>query len=122
MGVCFRLDVLELIHKLLINVQTACRIKYHHVIAVFRGVLYRLPCNDHRVYLTHFKDLYPCLFAYYLQLIDSRRTVHVTGSKQWTLPLILEVLRQLCSMGGLTGALETHHHYDAGGTVGEFYP
>ena len=94
--------------------QTACGIEDNNIIAVILGVLHSLLGNDNGIYLSHLEHLYACLVAYYLELIDSRRTVNVTGCQQGSLAHFLEMLGKLCCVGSFTRALETHHHNDAG--------
>ena len=51
-----RLDVLQLVHKLLVNVQTTCRVEENIVVAVILGELDSFLSNLNGIGLSHFKD------------------------------------------------------------------
>ena len=107
------LDVFQLVHERFVNVQTSRSIQQNNVEAVVLGVFYALFCDLHRVGLTHLENVSACLFADYLQLVDSRRSVYITGNQQRTPVLRDKVLCKLCAVGGLTGTLQTAHHDNA---------
>ena len=50
-----RLDVLQLVHKLLVNVQTTCRVEENIVVAVILGELDCFLCYLNGICLPHFK-------------------------------------------------------------------
>ena len=85
--------------------QTSGGIQHYNIKTVVLGVSDALFCDLHRVGLTHFEDMRACLFADYLQLVDSRRSVDIAGNKQRTAVLRDKVLCELCAVGGLTGTL-----------------
>ena len=82
--------------------QTTRSIKDNDIVAVVLSVLYSLLGDDNGVYLSHIKHLDARLFAYHLQLVDSRRTVHVTSRQQGTLAHAEKMLCKLCRMSCLT--------------------
>ena len=99
---CDLLDVLELVHKLLINVQTSCRIYDNKVVTVILSVLKTLFYNLSRVDLTHFKDGYLGSLSDNFQLVNSRRSVNVGSYQQRSLSVLFEHLCKLSRMGSLT--------------------
>ena len=111
-GVRQSLDVLELLHESLVNVETSGGVDNKDIVTVVLSVFQGFAGDSHRAYLTHFKDLYVSLLTDYLKLIDSSRTVDVAGSQQGTVSFLFQELSQLCGMGGLTGTLESAHHDD----------
>jgi hypothetical protein len=122
-GLHRRLDGLQLVHQGLIDMQPSCGIQKDHVVAVVPGVLDGLLGNVYRVRLTHFKHRDIQLFAHYLQLVDSGRTVHIAGHQQRPLAeLSAHQARQLGAVGGLTGTLQTHHHHNGGALGGKGQP
>ena len=104
-----RLDVLELIHKLLINMQTACRVKNYIIVALISRERNRLFSYAHGVFVALFKNRNPRLFADYLQLFDCRRAVNVTGNQQRAVIFFFEHKREFCRMRCFTGALKAAH-------------
>ena len=106
------LDVPQLVHQRLVDVQTAGGIQKYHVVAVVGGVFHRLPGDGHGVDLPHFKHGNVQLLAHHLQLVDGGGTVHVAGHQQGPFAVLAaHEARQLCAVSGFTGALETHHHH-----------
>ena len=95
--------------------ETACGIQEHHVVAVLLGMLHGGLGNVHRVCGAHLEHRDAKLSAHDLQLLDSGGTVHVTGHQQGVLAVLFHQARQLCTIGGLTGALEAHQHDHCGG-------
>ena len=113
------LDVPQLVHQRLVDMQTAGGIQKHHVIAVVSGVLHRFPGDGHGVDLPHFKHRDVQLLAHHLQLGNGGRTVHVAGRQQRALAeLAAHQAGQLRAVGGFTGALQAHHHDHRGPAVG----
>ena len=79
------LDVLQFLHQFFIDMQTTCCIDEDDIIAVFRCVFQRFLGNFHGTeFVPHFKYGNVVVFPNYLQLFDSRRTIHVTGYQQIT--------------------------------------
>ena len=107
-------QILQFVHELGVDVQTAGGIQDHHVIAVILGKPQCLLGNDPRIDLSHFKDLDTGTLAHHLQLVDRRRTVNIACHQQRKMPFLFQHLRQLGGMSRLTGALQAAHHDDAG--------
>ena len=117
MDIC--LDILQLIHELLVNMQAAGGIQKNQIIAVVGGIFQRLPRNTHRVALPHLKNRDVQLLAHYLQLGNGGGTVHIAGHQQRPLAVLpAHMARQLGAVGGFTGALQTHHHHNGGALGG----
>ena len=78
------LDLLQLLHHALIDMQTTRSIQNHDIIAVFLSMLHRRFCDVNRaVARAHGKDFHLLFLAVDLQLFNRCRTVNVTGYKQW---------------------------------------
>ena len=107
-----RLDVLQLLHQLFVDVQASGSIQDDDVVAVVLGVLDCVFGNLHRTDGAHLKDRCIDLCSDYLQLLDSSRAVNVTGNQQRAFALLAEHPCQLCRVGGLTGTLQAAHHND----------
>ena len=99
--------------------QAAGGVDNHQVVAVVLGVFQGFGGDFHRVFLAHFKDLGPGLFADDFQLVDGCRTVNVAGHQQRAVPLVLEIPGELGRMGGFTASLKAAHEHHAGGLGGE---
>ena len=100
-----RLDVFQLVHQLLVDVQPAGGIQNHIVVAVIPGVSHRLFGDVHRVCRAHLKHRDAGLLPHHLQLGDGGGAVDVAGHQQRPVPLLFEHQAQLAGMGGLAGAL-----------------
>ena len=112
-GVDVCLDILQLVHELLVDMQAACGVQKHQIVAVVGGELQRLLGNLHGIALPHLEDGNVQLPAHHLQLGDGGGTVHVAGHQQRPLAVLpAHEARKLCAVGGLTGALQTHHHHN----------
>ena len=110
-GVDRCLDVAQLVHQLLIHMEPAGRVQEHQVVAVLLGVCHRFLGDGHRVDLPHLEHRDVQLCAHHFQLLDGSGTVHVAGHQQRSAALLTpEEVGQLGGVGGLTSALETHHH------------
>ena len=119
MGLHGGLDIPQLVHQRLVDMQTAGGIQKYHVVTVVGGVLHRFPGDGHGVDLPHFKHRDIQLLAHHLQLGNGGRTVHVAGRQQRALAeLAAHQAGQLRAVGGFTGALQTHHHHHRRPTVG----
>ena len=110
-GVDRRLDVAQLVHQLLIHMEPAGCVQEHQVVAVLLGVSHRFLGDGHRIDLPHLEHRNVQLRTHHFQLLDGSGTVHVTGHQQGSAALFApKEVGQLGSVGGLTSALETHHH------------
>ncbi len=95
-------------------------IQQHRVEPVLPGVADGVLGDLDRVDLTQGEDGDVQLLSHNLQLGDGGGAVHVAGHQQGPLAqLPFQVARQLGAVGGLTGALEAHHHDDRGALGGE---
>ena len=108
------LDVLQLGHERLVDVQAACRIEEDDVVAVFLRVLDAGLRDLDRIALPHLEDGDIELRADGLELFDGGGTVHVAGHEQRTLALLAHEPRELRAVGGLARALQADEHADAG--------
>ena len=98
--------------------ETAGGIQEHHVAAVIPGVADGVLCNRDGVALALLKDRQVQLTAHDLQLLNGGGAVHVAGSQQGALRVLLTHQPcQFCGGSGLTGALEAHHHDHRWGVV-----
>ena len=71
-------DVFKLLHELLVNVQSACRIEEHKVVAVLFGMLYRRLCNIDGVRRSHLEHGDIQLLADGFELLYGRRAVDLS--------------------------------------------
>ena len=107
------LDLDELIHHVLVDVEPSGRIQDDHVEAVLRRVLQRRLRDVHRLVPgAHAEHGNALLVSIDLKLLDGRRPVDVAGRKERFLPLGLKLSCQLGGGRGLTCTLETCHHDD----------
>ena len=101
----------ELVHQRLVYVQPARGVQEHQVVAVLLGVSHRFLGDGHRIDLPHLEHRNVQLRTHHFQLLDGSGTVHITGHQQGSAALFApKEVGQLGSVGGLTSALETHHH------------
>ena len=115
------LDVAQLRHQRVVDVQTAGGVDEHHVVAVGLRVLDAGFGDLDGVALPHLEDGDADLLAHDLQLRDGGGTVHVAGHQQRPLAVLLLVEAcQLGAVGRFTGALQTHQHDDRGRLGGDF--
>ena len=94
-GVNLRLDVLQLLHELFIDMQTAGGIEDHDIVAVVFRVANRFLRDPDGVFGAHLKDRYLRLRADDLQLFDRRGTIDVARDQHRTVILFLEPFAQL---------------------------
>ena len=107
------LDLLELMHHLLVDLETASRIDEDRIEMILRRVihagfcdLFRLPVFSEREYFdTDFLTVDD-------QLFDRRRTVNVRRDKKHLPSLRLQFPGEFCRGRRLAGALQADHHED----------
>ena len=75
------LDADQLVHQGIVNLQTACGIKDHDVIAVVPGISHGLFGDELGLFGAHREDGHVDLLTNDLQLLDSGGTVDVTGDQ-----------------------------------------
>ena len=122
MGLDGRLDIFQLIHQRLVDVQTTGGIQQQQIVAVLTGMLKGMLCDGDGIALTFLINGNAQLRTDHLQLLNSGRTINVTGAQQRTAAfLFLEPAGQLGDVGGFTGTLQTHEHDDRGRTVGHVH-
>ncbi len=103
-------DIFELVHELLVYMQSAGGIEEHEVVAVLFGVLDGCLCDIDGVRRAHLEHGNVELTAYGLELLYRRGAVDIAGGKQWALALLAHVGRELCAVRGLTCALKSDEH------------
>ena len=113
------LDIDELLHELLVDMQSARGVDEHGVVAVFERVRYALPGDIHGIALPHLEHLDADLFADDLELLYRRGTIDIAGDEQGALALLFEIEREFAAHGGLARTLQTAHHVDGGRPVGD---
>ena len=115
-------DLAQLLHELLVDVQTAGSIDDDRVAAIVARVFHSLPGDLHWVALTLFKDLHAHLTADDLQLLDGRGAVDVAGDEQGLFAALFDEVAEFGGHGGLARALQTAEHVDGRwlGGVGQF--
>ena len=104
------LDADQLVHQGIVNLQTACGIKDHDVIAVVPGISHGLFGDELGLLGAHREDGHVDLLTNDLQLLDSGGTVDVTGDQQRAAALATVVPAQLGGVGGFTVTLQAAHH------------
>ena len=101
-GVDLRLDLFELVHQHLVDVETAGGIEDNHVVAVVLRVTDCRPRDFDGVLGAHLENGDVCLGADNLELIDSRGAVDVAGDEHGAAVLRLEHLCELRRVGRFT--------------------
>jgi len=115
------LDVLQLTHHGLVDVQSTCGIENHHSVRVLARVLHRIRRDLHRIgfrALAIDRDVE--LLAEGYQLIDRGWTVHVQCSHQRMMPLFSQRERQLGRCRGLAGTLQARQQDNGGRGIRQF--
>ena len=112
-GVDGGLDVLQLGHERLVDVQAAGRVEKDEVVAVLFRVLDAGLGDLDRVALPHLKHGNIELAADGLKLLDGRGTVHVARDEQRALALLAHEAGELGAVGRLARALQADEHDDA---------
>ena len=102
----------QLVHQRLVDVQAACGIEKHDVVAVVAGIFDGFLRNGDRIDLTHLENGDIQLLSDDLQLRDGRGTVHVARGEQRAMSLLTEIARELGDVRRLTGALQADHHHN----------
>ena len=107
------LDVAELLHELLVNLQAAGRIDDDDVIHVRLRIGHSLVRNLDRILAAFLLENGKAeLLADDFELRDGGRTVDVIGHEQRALALLLEREAELADRRRLAGALQARHHDD----------
>ena len=101
----------EFLHQLFVNLQTACRIVNHEVKTVVLSILVAVLDDFDRIALAFVINRNADGLAEHLQLLDSGRTVNVSGNEE-RLPLLLAAHPEcdLACESRLTRTLQTNHH------------
>ena len=96
--------------------KTSGCIENNNIVAILRSMLYGSLSNIRRlVLIAHGKHRHSLLLTVNLQLLNSCRTVNVTGYKQRLLSLRLKLSRNLGCGSSFTGTLKTNHHNTGNG-------
>ena len=107
------LDIAELLHHALVDLQTACRVDEDHIVAVLLRMrnsgFYDI---DGILSVSHRKDRHTDFFTVHLQLFDRRRPVNVSRNEERALAVLLILSGELCRRRRLTCTLQTCHHED----------
>ena len=90
--------------------------------AVVPGVPHGLLRRLHRVPGAPLEHRGPGLLPHHLELLYSRRPVHVAGRKQGPMPLAFQHIGKLRRVGGLARALQSAQHYHRRGMGRAFEP
>ncbi len=91
-------DAFQLLHQLIIDVQSACRIENDDIGTQFLGLLDRRLANDDRIFLRAIrKNGNPQLLAQYMKLVDRRGTLQVGSHQQRLTIRFLEHASQLAA-------------------------
>ena len=110
-GVDGFLRLLEFLHQFFVNLQAARGIVDDEVETVVLRVLVTVLDDFHRVALAFVVHRNADGLAEHLQLLDSRRTVHVRcDEERFTLLFAAHPKGDLAREGRLTGTLEARHH------------
>ena len=104
-------SLFKFLHQLFVNLQTACRIVNHEVKAVVLRVLVAVLDDFDRIALAFVINRNADGLAEHLQLLDSGRTVNVSGDEE-RFPLLLAAhpKSNLACESRLTRTLQTDHH------------
>ena len=106
-------DVLKLLHKLLVNVQAACRIEEHKVVAVLFRMLDCGLCDIDGICRSHLEHGDVELFADGFQLLYGSRAIDIARGQQRTLALLAHIGCKLCAVCRFTGTLKADEHNHA---------
>ena len=102
MRLYFRLDIAQLLHERLINLQTPCRINDDNIVGMGGGVCDCRTRNGDGVLLPLRKDGHIDLAANDLKLLDGSGTIDIVGNEQRTLALLFQHESELACRGRLT--------------------
>ena len=109
----FAFDIPQLLHQLLVNLQTACRINDDDIISMRLRIIDRRFGNGNGISpRLHCEDRQLELLANHLQLLDGSRAINIAGYKQRMFALLFKGKTKLSGRCCLTGALQTDHHND----------
>ena len=106
------LDVHQLLHQHFIDLQAACGIQNHDVVAVVLGVCQRLTGDLRRLCAGQGEHRRTGLFAHHLQLVNSSGAVDIAGHQHGAAALLDIELGKLCRVGGFAVALQAAEHDD----------
>ncbi|MNZ95907.1 hypothetical protein D3C78_1150800 [compost metagenome] len=113
------MDLLQLLHQLLVNMEATSRIDNDIVIAVLLRVLQTGTGNfNRRGLVTQREHGRVYLISEHLQLLNRCRTINITSDKQRLMVALLEQLSQLTGSCRLTGTLQAGHHNDGRRLIG----
>ena len=106
------LDLHELLHQDLVDLQTAGGIQDHNVVAVIPGVGQRLAGDLRGLGTRQREHRRTCLPAHDLQLVDGGGAVDIAGHQHGAAALLNEVFGKLGCVGRFTVALQAAEHDD----------
>ena len=105
-----RVDVLELEHQRVVDGEPTGRVVDDEVDALHRGLERGVATDVDRVGAGPGEDGNLQPLTEHLQLVDGGGTIDVGGDQHHLVALTLKLARELAGGGGLTGALQAHHH------------
>ena len=105
------LEVADFLHHLLIHSQSTGCIDDDHIVAVGLSLLQSVVSDAEYILVIRLTiNRHTHLFAYYMELLDSSRTIYVASHEQRLLTfLVLEHIGKLTAEGSLTRTLQTTH-------------
>ena len=106
------LDLLELLHEGVVDVEAARRIDDDGVVPHLEGVFDGLFCRFRGSLRPLFKDFRLGLSAHHLKLVDGGGTVDVARDEEGALTLLPELKGELAAEGRLARALQAAHQDD----------
>src|SRR5215467_7810962 len=103
------LDVPQLLHEFLVNLQTASSINDDGIRVERADMVKGLATDFHRIAGTClYQDRHPYTLAKDAQLLHGSWTIDICGHKKRTVSHLLDFLGELCRRGGLTRAVQAH--------------
>ena len=123
-GLDLGVDVAQFAHQLIVDVQSAGRVQYHHIAAAGFGLINGGAADGHRRSLGHLSvrggfgnvriNRHTNLLAEDAELLNGRRPLQIRRRQHRLMPLAHQKLRQLPASRRFPRALEAAHHNDGG--------
>ena len=106
---------MQLVHHVLVDLQAACCIEDDNIVSVLLSIANRILRNVRRQEFMFVVpvDINSDLLRIDLQLLHGSRSVDIKTGQERPVTSALELRREFCGCGCLTGAVQSHHHDDS---------
>ena len=105
---------MQLVHHILVDLQTACCIKNYDIVPVLLSIADRVLRDVRRqeFMLVVPVDVNSDLLSIDLQLLHRSRSVDIKAGQKRPVASAFKLRRELCGCGCLPGSVQSHHHDD----------